>query len=181
MSISSSLPPIRRNTTKRQSQEKKKMYKSNPFKYLIIMGILLLIYLFFFIQGIELYHEVPDIDENRIIILSVILGSFAIIILSIIVAINGNYGKNIIITPDYIEYSKSGKNRFMTYWRELSFYISKFMGYRSVHFKGIVPGKNGNRKEITVYVDSMFFDKYDDIEKVILMAKKKSVNSAIHI
>lgn len=176
-----SLPPVRRNNSKKSSQDKKKMYKANPSKYLIIMGILLIIYLVFFIQGIDLYHQVPAIDENRFVILSVVIGSFLIMILSTIVAINGNYGKNIIITPDYIEYSKSGKNRFITYWREISFYITKSLGYKSVHFKGIVPGKNGNRKEISVYVDSMFFDKYDDIEKVIIMAKKKSANAAIHI
>lgn len=163
-----------------KAKEMKKIYKSNPSKYLIIMGGLLLIYLVFFIRGMMLFDKVPNIDEGRIVILSTLIGSFVLIIISIIVTINGNYRKAVVLTPVYCEFSK-GSIHFTTHWRDLTYYKSNFLGYKCMSFNGVIPDSKGNRKDIRVYIDSVFFSQYDEILKITIAAKKKVGESPIDI
>ena len=171
---------FKRVNQKSKPKEMKKIYKANPYKYIIIMGCLLLVYLFFFLKGMILYQQIPDIDEGRIVILATLGLSFLLICISTLIVLVCNASKMIVLTPVYCEYSK-GNMRFNTHWRELQPLNASFLGYKWTVLNGVVPDKKGNRTDVTAYVDSMFFKEYDEIVNIINKATNKVANSAIDI
>ena len=97
---------FKRVNQKSKPKEMKKIYKANPYKYIIIMGCLLLVYLFFFLKGMILYQQIPDIDEGRIVILATLGLSFLLICISTLIVLLCNASKMIVLTTFYCEYSK---------------------------------------------------------------------------
>ena len=58
---------------------------------------------------------------------------------------------------------------------------SSFLGYKWLILNGVIPDKKGNRKDITAYVDSIFFKEYDDMLNLINKATATVAKSAIDI
>ena len=127
-----------------------------------------------------LYEKIPPIDEGRIVITATLGTSFLLIFISTLLVLLSNSNKTIVLTPIYCEYS-NGNIRFNTHWRELQPESSSFCGYKWLILNGVIPDKKGNRKDITAYVDSIFFKEYDDMLNLINKATATVAKSAIDI
>ena len=171
---------FKRVNQKTKPKEMKKTYNAKPSKYILIMGSLLLVYLFFFLKDMMLYEKIPPMDEGRIVITATLGTSFLLIFISTLLVLLSNSNKTIVLTPIYCEYS-NGNIRFNTHWRELQPESSSFCGYKWLILNGVIPDKKGNRKDITAYVDSIFFKEYDDMLNLINKATATVAKSAIDI
>lgn len=171
---------FKRVNQKTKPKETKKSYNAKPSKYILIMGCFLLVYLFFFLKDMMLYEKVPPVDEERIVIITTLAISFLFIFIPTLLVLFSNSSKAIVLTPVYCEYS-NGNIRFNTHWRELKPESSSFLGYKWLILNGIIPDKKGNRKEITAYVDSIFFKEYDEMLNLVNKATATVAKSAIDI
>ena len=89
---------FKRVNQKTKPKEMKKTYNAKPSKYILIMGSLLLVYLFFFLKDMMLYEKIPPIDEGRIVITATLGTSFLLIFISTLLVLLSNSNKTIVLS-----------------------------------------------------------------------------------
>lgn len=162
--------------TQVQSKELKKEYKSNPSKFILFLFVCFAVFIYLAYRTLDVLDSLSKVDDSKIIVLLILALSAVLIIVPSFCALIVNLKKKVILTPVFFEFI-SGKTHIRAEWKDFPFYIAQELFYKCVLFKD---DKKDDGKYI--YIDSLFFDKYNEMEKIINTAKKSAMKKdVIHI
>ncbi|MCQ2735863.1 MAG: hypothetical protein MJ234_01410 [bacterium] len=156
----------RRPSRVKDIKDLQKEYKANPVKFFILFTCFIVIFLIAAINSFSISSAVPECDGSQLILYFTAGISGLAVIISGTIGIGDNFGKRILLTPVFCEF-KHGKKRFRTFWKELSMWNESDGPYKSLFFE-----ESGFR----VYVDSVFFDKFEEIDRIANTAKKRALS-----